>query len=678
MIEFFRTHPKTQWTLIALGALLVSLVLILAFFDWNLMRHPLARMISARIGRPVAITGSLRVHPWSLTPSAEVEGLTIGNPGWAKQPTLFSARSVTLSVSLGRLLRGQLVIPRIEVRQPSIDLERDARGRASWEFSNAQGARQSAGGAPPKLPTIRQLIIERGELHITDAVRKLLLLGTIDAHDEGVLTQGSAFALECKGSLNAKPFQARLRGGPLIDLDPDHPYHLQADLKAADITLDARITFPKPFDLGAVRAGFDLSGGDLADVYYLTGLALPNTPPYHLSGDVRAEGTVFRINDLKGRLGSSDIEGEMRVDVAAARPKLTAQLRSETLDLADVAPSLGHPAPLQPLERRTTATPSKPVPTGDSGHLFPDAQLQLARVRGMDADVAYHAISVTAPRLPMKQVSFHLLLDAGLLKIEPLSFTLGVGQFAGGARIDARGAVPETNLAMSIEGVDLGQFKSPKQAQPPLQGSVVGRLQIHGTGGSVHDLASTATGGISVALPDGEINNALAELVGIDVAKGLGLLLSRPDQKTEIRCGVADFQAVQGMLHSRAVFIDTTSVLVTGRGRVNLGTERLNLDLQGSPKKFRFFRLRTPVTLTGTLLRPVIGVKPQKLLAQAGVAAALGTLLTPVAAALAFIDPGLAKNKDCAAVLAEAHTDQAPSSTAPPPGTPQPGVGANE
>jgi hypothetical protein len=36
------------------------------------------------------------------------------------------------------------------------------------------------------------------------------------------------------------------------------------------------------------------------------------------------------------------------------------------------------------------------------------------------------------------------------------------------------------------------------------------------------------------------------------------------------------------------------------------------------------------------------------------VAAALGTLLTPVAAALAFIDPGLAKNKDCSNVLAEA------------------------
>jgi hypothetical protein len=37
-----------------------------------------------------------------------------------------------------------------------------------------------------------------------------------------------------------------------------------------------------------------------------------------------------------------------------------------------------------------------------------------------------------------------------------------------------------------------------------------------------------------------------------------------------------------------------------------------------------------------------------------GEAVALGALLTPAAAALAFVDPGLAKNKDCSTVLAQA------------------------
>jgi AsmA family protein len=177
-------------------------------------------------------------------------------------------------------------------------------------------------------------------------------------------------------------------------------------------------------------------------------------------------------------------------------------------------------------------------------------------------------------------------------------------------------------------------------------------------------------------LPEGQMNQALAELTGIDVTKGLGLLLSSNQPNTQIRCGVIDFAAQKGTLESRSVFIDTTQVLITGRGTVNLGDEKLDLSLQGDPKKIRFFRLRTPITLHGTLLHPSVGVKPQNLLAQAGVAAALGTLLTPFAAALAFIDPGLAKNQDCSAVIAEARADAddqtPPGERAPPTPQPQP------
>jgi uncharacterized protein involved in outer membrane biogenesis len=244
---------------------------------------------------------------------------------------------------------------------------------------------------------------------------------------------------------------------------------------------------------------------------------------------------------------------------------------------------------------------------------------------------------------------------------------LDSGKFAGNVTIDAAQDVPESTIDMGIDDVDLSQFTSAKLKQPPLQGSMTGRLKIHGYGTSVHKLAASADGTVSVALPTGQMNEALAELTGIDVSKGLGLLLSQKQANAGIRCGVIDFQAQKGTLDARSVFIDTTNVLITGRGHVDLGDERLDLSLQGDPKKVRFFRLRSPITLHGTLLHPVVGVKAENLVAQAGVAAALGTLLTPFAAALAFIDPGLAKNKDCSAVMAEVQADVSDQT---PPGRP--------
>ena len=76
--------------------------------------------------------------------------------------------------------------------------------------------------------------------------------------------------------------------------------------------------------------------------------------------------------------------------------------------------------------------------------------------------------------------------------------------------------------------------------------------------------------------------------------------------------------------------------------------------MTGNPKHLRLTRIRSPITVGGTLSHPAIGLNMKKLAGQAAVATALGTLLTPAAAIIAFIDTGNAKNADCEAALAQA------------------------
>jgi uncharacterized protein involved in outer membrane biogenesis len=187
--------------------------------------------------------------------------------------------------------------------------------------------------------------------------------------------------------------------------------------------------------------------------------------------------------------------------------------------------------------------------------------------------------------------------------------------------------------------------------EAPLSGALMGRFKIQGAGGSIHKFASTADGAISLVIPEGKINAAMAELTGINVTQGVGLLLIKKDTQTSIRCSVIDFQAKNGTLDAKNLFLDTTDVLITGRGSIHLDDERLDLAIQGNPKTIRFTRIRAPITVKGTLAHPAIGVDAGKLAKQGAVATALGTLLTPFAAIIAFIDPGHAKNKDCASSL---------------------------
>jgi uncharacterized protein involved in outer membrane biogenesis len=168
---------------------------------------------------------------------------------------------------------------------------------------------------------------------------------------------------------------------------------------------------------------------------------------------------------------------------------------------------------------------------------------------------------------------------------------------------------------------------------------------------------------VSVVIPNGEMRQAFAELLGIDVSKGLLLLIGKSKATTPIRCAVADFGARDGVMTARTVVLDTGVVRVAGSGDIDLRDEGLNLRLAGKPKTFRLLRLGAPITITGDLAGPRIGLDLAKAAPQAAVSVAVGVLAAPVAAVLPFVSPGLAKNADCAALLAQEHAAGTPLKT---------------
>jgi len=278
----------------------------------------------------------------------------------------------------------------------------------------------------------------------------------------------------------------------------------------------------------------------------------------------------------------------------------------------------------------------------------------------MDAQVNYRADSVDAPaHLPLRQVRIDLTLDHGVLVMDPLAFTMPRGEAAGRVRIDARGAVPHSDIDMKILNMRLEDlFKAQKSA--PVEGLVEARAVLHGDGDSIHKAAASADGVFTLVVPQGHIRKAVAELLGINVTKALGLFLAGDKSDTAIRCAVADFRADNGVLRARNLVIDTDVVRSQGEGTINLGTEALNLQLSGKAKQFRLFHLAAPIAITGHLKSPKFGVKPGATPLQAGAAVVLGALLTPAAAVLPFVDPGLAKDANCVALVSDAKAEGAP------------------
>ena len=653
-----RSLRVLAWVGGVIGVLIVVIVIALALMDWDAMKGPIVRLAAAKTGRSVSITGRLDVHPFSLNPRVSVEGLTVGNPPWerAKEP-LLRVGKLELQLSLLSLLKGNIVLPRLSLVHPEVYLHRDLQGRATWSFENQKPTNAPSSG-PTEAPAIRDLLIDDGKLTVRDEILKLSLDGSLDARQKGSQDNPKAFHLQGKGTLNAKPFVTDITGGTLVDIDPDRPYPFDVRIEAGDIRIGAAGKIAKPFDLGRATLEVTASGSDLADLYYLTQLALPNTPPYRLGARIDRDESKVKVN-LQGTVGRSDLRGDLLVDISRKRPSISGRLQSKELALADLAAPLGSNSKAPGSVARPGEEP-KPSKKGAAESapadkpLFPTARLQVKRVRAMDADVTFDAGSIEAGSLPMRHVSFHIKLDNGLLDLDPFSFEMDQGKLSGQAQINARGEKPRTRLDIRVSNLQLDQLKGKApDAKPPLDGVLQARAVLDGVGDSMHDFVADANGQLTVVIPNGQITAAFPELTGIDVAKGLGLLLKGNDDKTQLRCGVMQFAIQDGTMRSKILVFDTNDVKITGSGTIDLGPEKLDLSIKGDPKKFRFARLRTPIEIKGQLRKPKVALNAGKLAAQGAVAAVLGAALTPFAAIAAFVDPGLAKNADCTALLQE-------------------------
>jgi uncharacterized protein involved in outer membrane biogenesis len=649
--------PRARIGFVAAGLFVFAVILLLALFDWNWMRGPIGAAASARLGRTVVIAGDLDVHPWSLTPRADAHLVRVAQPDWVEVGGEMATISrLSVQLSLLPLFAGQTVLPRLEVASPRLDLIRLADGRANWTFSGRKG-----GGRGLKLPAIQRFIITDGRLTLHDARRRTTFSGVIYTDERAAGSDRGVFALKGEGRLNGARFVASVTGDPLLNISPRRPWPFRADVRAGSthIIADARIL--KPFDLGRFEGRVSLAGGDLNDLYSLTGLTLPNTPPYRVSGQLTRRGTLYRLADASGRIGDSDMEGEVSVETRGERPFLTADLRSRRLDFDDLGSLFGGAPSTRRGETASTEQQAMATRLAGAGRLFPQATLQVDRIRAMDARVKYRAETVNAPGLPLSKVSLDLDLKDGVLTANPVSVTFSRGAIAGLVRLDASKDVPRTDLDLRLTGARLEDWITTRSAgQPVIEGRVVARAKLTGYGNAVRKAAASADGTLTIVAPDGQIRQAFAELLGVNVSKGLLLLLSDDPRRTPIRCAVADFRVTDGIARAHRIVIDTGVVRVHGAGTINLKTERLDLTFEGESKKPRLLRLFVPIKVDGPLRRPGYTLQTGQALAQGGVAAVLTSLLSPLAGILPFVEPGLAKDANCAALIAEGRSRGAP------------------
>lgn len=541
--------------------------------------------------------------------------------------TMGTVGSASATLSLLPLLARTVVLDTVVLTAPDIVLGRRDDGTNNWTFKKPDAPRKDN----PWDMSVGQLIIRGGWLGYVDGAQDLAVRARIDTIDTEPGAEpgkyGLRFALQ--GRYRDGQVSGEGEGGAVLTLrDKEINYPLRFKARAGSISTEVEGTLTNPASLDGLDMQVVMRGASMADLYDLTGLVLPNTPPFETNGRLRGslepERAVWEYQDFDGKVGQSDLHGHLKYTSGKPRPVLTGNMQSNRLRLADLGPVLGTN---KPDNKNRGRNPGREK-------VLPNANFSTERWKTMDVDIRFQGKQIIRPEsLPLNDLSTHAVLKDAQLRLDPLTFGVADGKIKSQVSIDGRKAPLQGMVHATVEGLQLSSMFPKVELARKSLGRVDGALALQSTGNSPAALLGNGTGELRLYVRDGRLSKQLLDLAALNVGSIIVAKLFGDDREVQLRCAVADFTVQDGLAHTRVVKMSTEDAVVEATGTVNLGTEEMDLRIKPESLEWKFFSLRSPLYVRGTFGNPQVGVETGPLIARAAAAVA-AIAVAPAALAL--------------------------------------------
>jgi len=631
------------WTLLLLSVLVAICFVVALNFDWNRARPWINQRVGEATGRPFAINGDLVLQwdspeaetgwrRWVPWPRLKAQDITLGNADWGQSgPHLAQIRQLTFSLNPLPLLNHTIRIPTLELDGPVLSLERTADGKNNWTLAAADNAAPSAW----KLD-LQRLVLSHGTVKLVDAAAKIDLKIDIDSLPQES-AEGYGIGWKLGGTFRNTPVRGSGQAGAVLSLQQDSkPYPLQAGVQIGATRIDVAGTLTKPDALAALDLRLKLSGASMAHLYPITGITLPNTPPFstegHLVGKLDKAGGRWLYENFKGSVGASDIAGTLEYISRQPRPLLRGQVQSNQLRLEDLAPLIGADSNASKAKRGAPAVQP-------AGKVLPVEKFDTASWGSIDAEVKFAGRKILhAKDLPIESLVADLHLEDSVLSLTPLSFGVAGGTLAATVKLDGRQNPIRANLQLSARRLKIKELIPSMDTMRASLGEVGGDAALSASGNSIGTLLGTSNGEVKALVSKGTISKFLLEAMGLNIGNVVATQLFG-DRQVQLNCLVSDFKVTQGVMQARSFVLDTDESIIEVTGLINLATEQLALEIQPRNKALRVLSLRSPLYVKGTLKNPDVGVDKGAVALKLGAAVALGAV-APVAALLPLLNVG--------------------------------------
>lgn len=656
--------PSRRKAAYIVSGVAVVLVVLALLWDWNWLRPLVAHQASSALGRPVTLQHfdvKLAWHPW-----VTADGIVIANPPeFPAASHLATIAHLAIHVNPWEWFKGRVALLDIEIDKPVGDLRPGPSGKPNYLFDRfAAKSDAKSTRAPPSLD-IGRLTIRDGDLHFVEPRQKADFRLKIRT-EEGKDGAEPRLLVDINGRYADAPISGRFIGGSILSLrDAAQPYPVDLKIQNGDTQVALSGTLRNPIAFAGAKLKLEFRGNNIADLYPLTGVPLPPSPPYQIAGALdydRASGAI-RFRHVDGHYGQSDIAGD--VDVVPAhgmqRRKVTIAAHSNQVVWSDLSGFVGATPGASDAPNDSDEQKAARKAQAQSGKLLPDMPISLPRIRAADLDVRYEVAKIVSDKMPVDTLAAHLVMEDGLISVKPLKLGVGKGSVVANITLDGRKTPIHTTADLDFRKLDFSKVVD-KLTIFRGTGTIGGKASLDTHGNSLAAMLGDGDGSLKLFMSGGDISALLVNLAGLDLGNSLISALGLPS-RARMRCMIVDLGMDDGQVKTNTLLFDTTEANLLGSGTIDLNKEQIDYQIHTQPKRMNIGSLAAPINIKGPLRSPRILPDPGALAVRGGVAVALGVLLTPLAALIPTIQLGLGEDNDCVAMIHDLQTSQ-PASAA--------------
>jgi uncharacterized protein involved in outer membrane biogenesis len=348
------------------------------------------------------------------------------------------------------------------------------------------------------------------------------------------------------------------------------------------------------------------------------GFPLPDEP-FRLSTRFQGTPKAFYADQLDIRLGSSDLLGQLSVDLEG-KPRVNGVFKSNRLDLRW----------LQSAEEGESAS-QKPGDIGKQDYLIPDSPIALPWFDFADSDIEITVNEIEFLYRTSRDIYVHSRVIDGNLYLDPFQ-TRGEdgGLLSGSLAVEREVESDITSVKLSLKGdevqLGIGQF----EGQDPdtfREADIIANLS--GAGVTYRDLARSLNGRIEVVQGPGLTGNSgLSLIFGNFIGEVLNMLnpFAKTEKFTVNECAITVVNIESGVVTVDPVVSQQEKMTLVAKGVVDLHTEKIQFAFNTKLRKgigISASMVVNPfVSITGTLKKPIVGLDPAAVAVKGTVAVA--------------------------------------------------------